>query len=463
MSRAKNSRQSKPAGSNTGSGSGKTGEGPDPGRRRLIVAGVGGLGALAIGVYAGYRAGWFGKSAERGAAMSTAKPVAPSPLPPLRLPADQSNAVRAASDIVSHYTRVLKNPSTGIHALRGMGRRFALDDGTNIVDFLCSRYGAEREVNGKRYVYFPREHEVHDNSFLKTLLEAGVSADQVVMAGSNRYTLRDVGESAKSLFRFDPEDIHRFDPLLPEEHLPWCLIAFSTLVRPDNPIWINAYGEKIDLDLLIDRGLGDYETVCRKLITAETPPVGEPLAFREKVTKYSCFGMHAFYGFFACYRNGFRKYNLESRMKEITDHLIIRLERDVQALAEETVAARSYGQQYIAKMGVGADGKRRGEGPPPPEIIDVMSLNNFIITSGHALEALNYVRLHKLFPLSAGQLKRIEKQEAMLYEGLVKMRSYNLDAFLKWDPKFVNNLVISFSHALRAIKLLGPENPDNVA
>jgi hypothetical protein len=113
-----------------------------------------------------------------------------------------------------------------------------------------------REVNGKRYIYFPREHEVHDNSFLKTLLEAGVSADQVVMARQQPlHFARCRREAQESLFRFDPEDAHRFDPLLPEEHLPWCLIAFSTAGSTRQPdLEPMRFGEKIDLDLLIDRG-----------------------------------------------------------------------------------------------------------------------------------------------------------------------------------------------------------------
>lgn len=462
MGRASNKRQE-----NRARKSGEAEVRPDAGRRRLIIGGASGLGALAVAAVAGYRAGWFGKGAESGAGGTAG--VSPTPvtaakaLPPITLESNQTNAIRAATDIVSHYTRELKNASTGIHALRGIGRRFTMDDGTKIVDFLCSRFGAEREVGGQRYVYFPREQEVHDNSFLKTFLEAGVDQEQVITAGGNRYTLRDLGESAKALFRFDPGDIRRFNSDLPEEHLPWCLIAFSTIAPPDKSTWTNAWGEKIDLNQVIDLGLADYESVCAKLTPATAAAPGEPFDFRERITKYSCYGMHAFYGFFACYRNGYRSNDLEKRLRAVLDHLVSRLERDVRSLAEETEAARAVGQQYIARMGVGPDGKRRGTGAPPPEIIDVMSLNNFIITSGHALEAINFVRLNKLFPLSAAQLKKVELQEAMLYEGLVKMRSFNLDAFLRWDPKFVNNLVISHSHALRAIKLLGPDNPDLAA
>lgn len=456
MSKSKQKRQA-------AAGKGASGVAPDRQRRKLLIAGLSGLGTLAIAGGVGYRAGWFGGKKEAGPALSGSPGGMTKALPPVRLPADEANAIQAATDIVSHYTRELRNASSGIHAVRAIGRNFTLDDGSKAVDFLCSEFAAEREVNGRRYVYFPREHEVHDNSFLKTFLEAGVGPDQPIKAGGNRYTLRDLGESAKALFRFDPADVRRHDPVLPEEHLPWGLIAFSILIPPTQPTWTNAYGEKIDLNQVIDRGLADYESVCRQLITADTPPTGESVEYRQKITKYSCYGMHSYYGFFSCYRHGYRENNLQGRLQEMVDHIITRLQRDSEALAQEMEAARNYGQKFIAQMGVGPDGNRRGQGSPPPQIIEVMGLNNFIKMNGHAFEALNYVRLHKLFPISPVQLKRMQVAEKQLHQTMVMLRSYDLDAFYQWDPKFVSDIVIAVSHALRGMKLLGPNNPDTVA
>jgi len=52
--------------------------------------------------------------------------------------------------------------------------------------------------------------------------------------------------------------------------------------------------------------------------------------------------------------------------------------------------------------------------------------------------------------------------EESLYRDIVQLRSFDLDAYYRWDPKFVNDLVIAMAHALRGIKLLGQENPDRV-
>ncbi|MGH9846012.1 MAG: hypothetical protein ACREEM_45505, partial [Blastocatellia bacterium] len=190
---------------------------PQAGRRKFVTLGLGGLGALAVAGAAGYKAGWF-QSTPASSPAPAATPwypndvnaIAKSHLTPVTLPADLPNATRAAGDIVRHYARELNSPSALIHAVRAFGKNFTLSDGSNTVDHLCAKYFAEKEVNGKKYVYVPREFEIHDNSFLKTMLEAGVSPDQPITAGANKYTLRDLGESTKALFRFDLKDTGRY-------------------------------------------------------------------------------------------------------------------------------------------------------------------------------------------------------------------------------------------------------------
>jgi hypothetical protein len=82
---------------------------------------------------------------------------------------------------------------------------------------------------------------------------------------------------------------------------------------------------------------------------------------------------------------------------------------------------------------------------------------------GHALEAINYGQLNKLFTLTPDQQTRLRAGEQALYDYLVKMRAIDLDAFLRWYPKSVANVVIAIAHASRAMKLLTPGNPDTLA
>jgi hypothetical protein len=438
-------------------------------RRNFLALGLGGLGTLAIAAAAGYKAGWFDSSTSTSSIPSSPTPSALdaatlNPLPPATLPADFPNALRAADEFVRHYARELKNPSATIHAVRAFGRNFTLADGAKAVDFLCSRFAAEKEVNGKRYVYFPREAEVHDNSFLKTMLEAGVSLDQPITAGGAKYTLRDLGESAKALFRCDPQNLQRYDSSLVQQHLPWCLIAFSILTPPSQPTWVNIYGETINLPEVINRGLAAYEGVCAGVKEGIAQGEMETLEFRQQITKYSCFGMHMFYGFFACLKNGYRNDNLPKRLDQMMDSLIYRLRGDSLAIDREADAAKGMGPEFVSRLAIeGQGGKVLTKGAAPPNILEVMRYRSQIRMLGHALEALNFGLLHKLFTLTPDQKKRVREGEQMLYDYLVKLRATDLAPYLRWYPKFVSDATIAVAHASRAMKLLTPHNPDTIA
>ena len=431
------------------SGSGKSSNSaPDRDRRRMLFLGLGGLAVGATGLAGyGYRAGWFGSET-----LSTPKePGALAMLPPVTLPADSSSALRAANEMIEHYARGLDNASALIHAVRGFGRDFKRADGSRAVDFLCRQFAADKEVNGKRYVYFTRNAEVHDNSFLKTFLEAGVSLDQPVTVGANKYTLRDVGESAKGLFRCDPQNLARYEPLLVYEHLPWTLIAFSILVPPEQAKWTNAYGETIDLPKVIDRDLAEYENTCALTREALARGETEPAPFREAIKKYSCFGTHSVYGFLSCLQHGYREDNLAGRLRELMDLVTYRLSGDAGALAGE----------YEAE-GRGA----------PAVVVQGLRLRALVKLYGHLFESINYVKLHQMFPFSPSQARRIEAGEHALYDSIVRIRALDWEELRRMvdgmlgkgsGVKFISDIIITLGHAARAMKLLTPDNPDLLA
>jgi hypothetical protein len=365
--------------------------------------------------------------------------------------------VRAANEIIEHYARDLNVPSPLIHALRGMGKGFTLADGTKAVDHLCSKFAADKEVNGKRYIYFPRDVEVHDDSFLKTFLEAGVSPDQPIIVRGQKYTLRDLGESAKALFRCDPQDLSRYDPALLHSHLPWQLIAFSILMTPAQAVWTNAYGETINLAPVIDRGLAAYETTCAGLRETLSQGGSEPAAFRTEIKKYSCFGLHATYSFFSCLKHGYRNDNLPERARQLLDLTIYRLQGDSEAIDREYAEA--------AQKGVSAEtlAKFRELGITNEQAVEAFRLSSQIKLFGHAFESINYVRLHRLFNLTSEQQRQAQTGELLFYDHIVKLRAMNLEPFKHWNRRFVNDTVVALGHAARAMKLLTPGNPDTLA
>lgn len=447
----------------------RTKQPPEAGRRKFVALGLGGLGTLITTGVVGYKAGWFGSaSVAQMTPSSGSAPLVSPPLPaglrPVSLTASRQNALRAASEITEHYTRYLNNPSTLIHAVRAFGQNFTLADGTPAVAHLCSRYAAEKEISGKRYVYFPREVEVHENSFLKTFLEAGVSLDQPITVGSNHYTLGELGESARSLFRCDPEDLSRYEKDLLENHLPWGLIAFSILIPPSQSSWTNAFGEQIHLPAVIDSALSAYEQTCSGLRETLARGEAESIAFRQTMNQHSCYGMHAVYGFFSCLKHGYRSHNLPERLRQLLDLVIYRLRGDVEAFQREYEAAKALGPQALNNLSyVDKAGRAVTQGPPPPFVMEAMHLRSQIKLLGHALEAINYVLLHRLFSLTPEQKQRVQAGEQTLYECLVRMRALDLDALAHWYSKFVSDTVIAIAHALRAMKLLTPDNPDTIA
>ncbi|MBK9705994.1 MAG: hypothetical protein IPO77_02995 [Acidobacteria bacterium] len=429
---------------------------PDAGRRKLIMIGVGGAGALAVAGFAGYKAGWFGSD-------ETVKQPVAAPaykaLPVATLSPTAENALKVADEYVSHYARELKDPSAVSHAMISFGKKFTLNDGSNVVDFL-SKFARENEVNGKKYVYFPHEIEVHENSFLAGFLECNVSPEQQIIAGSTRYTLRDLMEASKALFRCDPQNLQKYDPMFLYRHLPWGLMAFPMMIKPQESVWTNAYGEKIDLNLVIESGLDAFERSCAG--TSADIRRGEPesLFFRQEMNKYACFGMHMVYGFFACLRFGYKGNNLSKRANDLFDNVILRMEGDPAAIDRESDLAAQFGQEYLNRIGAGEDGKSATKGRPPALTIEVMRLRHRIRALGHALENINYVRLHNLFSITPDQTRRIEAGEKLLYSDLVKLAAIDMAPFLYWHPKFVSDAVISVSHSSRAMKLLMPNNPD---
>ena len=384
------------------------------------------------------------------------------PLAPKTYPANRANAMLAMDELIDHYAKVFDTPSNLIHAVRGFGRNFKRADGSNAVEHLCSRYAEEKDVNGKKFVRFTRFNvEVHDNSFLKTLLEAGVHPEQQILVGSNKYTLKDAGEHAKSLFRIDPNNLGKYEKIYTQEHLPWGLIAFSYLMPGGKGNWENAYGEKLDLLEVIDKSLTEYETICQTAHAAfeKNAPIPED-TFRKAIKEYACYGGHSIYGYVACVKNGYTDRRIKERVTEQLNLAVYRLAKEAANIEQEYVEAgkgpispnpqeEAMYQQQMQRTGV-----------TKPQVIEMLSLRGVIKLTGHLLEALNFARLNNLYSPSPDQQKQIQLGEQQLFAAVVKMRALDWEALKNFNAKQVADNVIALGHASRAMKLLTPENPD---
>ena len=395
---------------------------------------------------------------------ATPTPAAMPSLPPLQArtyPADAKNALLAMDEMVNHYSKVYDSPSTLIHAVRAFGKNFKRADGSNAVEYLCGRYGEENTVNGKRLIRFTRFNvEVHDNSFLKTFLEAGVSLDQSITIGSNKYTLRDLGEHAKAQFRLDPNNLARYEKDYVHEHLPWTLIAFSNLLPGGKGTWENAYGEKIDLMDVIDKSFTDFESKCEPLQAALATNGRVTSAVHEAIKLYSCYGGHSLYALLACLKNGYTERGMTQRMDEMMKLSLYRLVKETENIEDEYNERKtgplspnpqenaSYLKQF-QQLGISQE-----------ELIEMLKLRGHVKLTGHLLEAINFARLHNLFKPTPEQQKLLQAGEQKLFASTVKLRALNLEGLRSFNAKEFNDNVIALGHASRAMKLLTPDNPD---
>ncbi len=390
-----------------------------------------------------------------------------NPLPPMppyqakTYPATYKNAVLASDEIVNHFAKSFDTPSALIHAVRGYGKNFKRADGSNALDFLCGRFAEEKNVNGTNFVRFTRSNvEVHENSFLKTFLEAGVSPDQVITVNGKKYTLKDLGEHAKSLFRLDPNNLTKFEKDYTQEHLPWGLIAFSNLLPGGKGSWVNAYGEKIELLDVIDKSLAEFEGVCQSVKSSLDKHEEISAGFHTAIKPYACYGNHAVYGFLSCLKNGYTERGLKERIPALLNLTIYRLAKQTDNIereyAEELATVKADTSPQIAQM----NKKLAGAGVSIDETFEMVKLRAIIKLTGHILEAVNFAKLNKIFNPTPEQQKYLQTGEQKLIESIVKMRALNLEGLKNFEPKPVGEVVIGMGHASRALKLLTPENPD---
>ncbi len=395
---------------------------------------------------------------------ATPTPVPLPSLPPLQAktyPADAKNAMIAIDEMVNHYAKVTDSPSALIHAVRAFGKNFKRADGSNTVEHLCGRYAEAKDVNGKRLIRFTRFNvEVHDNSFLKTFIEAGVSLEQPLTIGSDNYTLRDLSEHAKAHFRFDPNNLERYEKEYVHEHLPWTLIAFSNLMPGGKGAWENAYGEKIELLEVIDKALADFESKCQPLQSAMATNGRVTSAVHEAIKLYSCYGGHSFYGFLACVKNGYTERGMTERMDEMMKLSLYRLVKETENIEDEYNERKTGPLSPNAQENASYLKQFQQLGISQEELIEMLKLRGHVKLTGHLLEAINFARLHHLFKPTPEQQKLIQAGEQKLFASTVKLRALNLEGLRSFNAKEFNDNVIALGHASRAMKLLTPDNPD---
>jgi hypothetical protein len=218
---------------------------------------------------------------------------------------------RASADakaMIAAYATDPADPWVVAHGLRAIGATFKTQSGQKAVDFLLQKYVISVTENGRTMLAFEKKAEFHPNSFLKTMLEAGVPLDLTFPHMGQRRTVSDLVEGARRLF--DPSTMT--DP----QTIPWSLIAFSRTTSTMRRRWTNAKGQSVNLDDLVDGALRDLENASAPLLVAMRG--GRPLAAQAPVHGFTCGGTHMLYGLLSAVHYGFGGKNALQRVQEQT-------------------------------------------------------------------------------------------------------------------------------------------------
>ena len=332
-------------------------------------------------------------------------------------------AAEASDDgavIIRRHAAAPDDPWTVAHGLRGMGRDFTIDGGRRAVDYLLEDVLVALPANGKRVLGFPIETEAHPNSFLKTLLEAGVPLDHAFTHEGRRRTLGDVVDGARALFR--PTLVSTVP-----NALPWSLIALTRTTTPLRPQWTNAWGETVALDLVVERALRLLEQASQPL--AEAMRAGRPEPAKAPVHSFTCGGTHMVYALLTAVHAGYAGKDRRERVQQQVDLLVWRLGADIDLIE------RFYGE-------------RAGRAGSAWYVLDAK-----LKLLGHGAECLAFATLHDVVRLTPPQRERRQATVATLRRMLRELEARDLWEAKAVDRELYRQLIGDACHARHGLTL----------
>jgi hypothetical protein len=322
--------------------------------------------------------------------------------------------------IVQHYATDPDDPWGVAHGLRAMGRDFTFKDGRRAVDYLLENELVTIPANGKTALGFPLGIEGHQNMFLKTMLEAGVPLDYAFTHEGRRRTLHDVVESARALLR--PKLV-----ISTPNALPWSLIALTRTTTPLRRQRTNAWGEPVDLDVLVESALRLLEQASLPL--AQVMRVGRPETAQAPVHGFTCGGTHMIYALLTAVDAGYADKDRVGRMQQQVDLLVWRLGADLDFIERfyraRAASAAAFWFEIDAKL-------------------------KFL---GHAEECLAFAALHNVAKLTPVQQAQRQAAVAALRQMLGDLEERNLDEAKAVDRELYRQLVGDTCHARHGLTL----------
>ena len=191
------------------------------------------------------------------------------------------------------------NPWAIGHGLVALGEDLLLTNGRPAVDHLFEEYAESFEVEGHRFVRFPRKKgdvrvEPHAALMLKALTESGVSPDRPVLVRGEPATVADLYRGVLISSAVDTRS-GRSTFTSPND-MPWALQAIATWAPPGKDLhWVSVNGTVMSLN--------DFAMLNASVLIAESQPLFDTIqagAALEKrgqgIFKFTCGGAHLLQG-----------------------------------------------------------------------------------------------------------------------------------------------------------------------
>lgn len=223
--------------------------------------------------------------------------------------------------IIREYATRPDDPWAIAHGVLAMGRGFTIRGGRRAGDHLLEHSLAAIPANGTRALGFPLDVEVHPTMFLaEALLEPGVPLDHAFTHEGSRQTLQDVVDGAHALFRPQWATAH-------PNRLPWSVIALTRTTSVMRQRWVNAWGEPVHLDAVVEVALRMLERASAPVAAAMRQ--GRPLTTQAPVHSFTCGGTHMIYALLTAVRFGYAGRDRLERVRQQVNLLAWRLSADL--------------------------------------------------------------------------------------------------------------------------------------
>ena len=163
----------------------------------------------------------------------------------------------------------------------------------------------------------------------------------------------------------------------PPNTLPWSVIALTATTSPVRRQWVNAWGETVDLDEVVERALRLLEEASLPLARAMRE--GKAETAQAPVHGFTCGGTHMLYAVLTAMHAGYTGKDRPARVQQQVDILVWRLSAEVEFIE------RFYRTR------------------PTSAIAGWYQLDTKLKLLGHAEECLAFATRHKVAQLTAAQ------------------------------------------------------------